>query len=77
MILKVTGLDCIQFHNQNKFLWNTIGLRSKNGDERGKCYYPIGSMTGWSLFMVNMKSVLENGYDLRNRNVDLKNVITA
>jgi uncharacterized protein YndB with AHSA1/START domain len=46
-------------------------------DERGNCYYHIGCMTGWSFFMVNMKSVLENGYDLRNKNADLKNVITA
>ena len=28
-------------------------------------------------FMVNMKSVLENGYDLWNKNEHLKNVITA
>jgi len=46
-------------------------------DEKGKCYYHIGCITGWTFFMANMKSVLENGYDLRNKNLDLKNVITA
>ncbi len=46
-------------------------------DERGKTHYHLGCMTGWSFFMVNMKSVLENGYDLRNKNDQLKNVITA
>jgi hypothetical protein len=34
-------------------------------------------MSGWSFFMVNLKSILENGYDLRNKNEELKNVITA
>jgi uncharacterized protein YndB with AHSA1/START domain len=46
-------------------------------DERGRTNYHIGCMMGWSFFMVNMKSVLENGYDLRNKNVHLKKVITA
>jgi uncharacterized protein YndB with AHSA1/START domain len=46
-------------------------------DEHGKTHYHVGCMMGWSFFMVNMKSVLENGYDLRNKNEYLKNVITA
>jgi uncharacterized protein YndB with AHSA1/START domain len=46
-------------------------------DEHAKTNYHIGCMTGWSFFMVNMKSILENGYDLRNKNEHLKNVITA
>lgn len=46
-------------------------------DEKGKCYYHLGCMSGWSFFMVNLKSILENGYDLRNKNEELKNVITA
>lgn len=46
-------------------------------DEKGKAYYHIGCMTGWSFFLVNMKSILEGGIDLRNKNEQLKKVITA
>jgi len=47
------------------------------GDEKGKTWYHLGCSTGWVFYMANLKSVLEGGIDLRNRNVELKNVITA
>ncbi|HVU56122.1 MAG TPA: hypothetical protein VHD83_13750 [Puia sp.] len=32
---------------------------------------------GWVFFLTNLKSVLEGGIDLRNTNVEIKNVITG
>jgi uncharacterized protein YndB with AHSA1/START domain len=46
-------------------------------DERGKSHYHIGCNTGWTFYMANLKSILEGGIDLRNKNVDLKNVLNA
>jgi uncharacterized protein YndB with AHSA1/START domain len=37
----------------------------------------LSNTTGWTFYLVNLKSVLEGGLDLRNQNQDLKNVITA
>jgi uncharacterized protein YndB with AHSA1/START domain len=37
----------------------------------------LGNMKGWIFFLVNLKSVLEGGLDLRNRKEELKNVLTA
>jgi uncharacterized protein YndB with AHSA1/START domain len=37
----------------------------------------LGNMRGWIFYMINLKSVLEGGLDLRNRKVELRNVITA
>ncbi|HLF65502.1 MAG TPA: SRPBCC domain-containing protein [Saprospiraceae bacterium] len=37
----------------------------------------IQCQKGWTFYMTNLKSVLENGYDLRNRNDKLKKVVTA
>jgi uncharacterized protein YndB with AHSA1/START domain len=37
----------------------------------------LGNMKGWIFFMINLKSVLEGGLDLRNRKEQLKNVLTA
>jgi hypothetical protein len=34
-------------------------------------------MKGWIFYMINLKSVLEGGLDMRNRKVELKNVLTA
>ena len=37
----------------------------------------LGNMKGWIFYLVNLKSVLEGGLDLRNRKVELTNVLTA
>ena len=37
----------------------------------------IGDSKGWIFYLANLKSVLEGGLDLRNRKVELTNVITA
>ncbi|HET6255002.1 MAG TPA: hypothetical protein VFE32_13055 [Puia sp.] len=37
----------------------------------------LGNMKGWIFYLVNLKSVLEGGLDLRNRKVELQNVLTA
>jgi len=37
----------------------------------------LGNMKGWIFYLINLKSVLEGGLDLRNRKVELTNVITA
>jgi hypothetical protein len=37
----------------------------------------LGNMKGWIFYLINLKSVLEEGLDLRNRKVELQNVLTA
>ena len=46
-------------------------------DEKGKQNWHIGCKTGWTFYMANMKSMLEGGIDLRNKNEKIQNVITA
>jgi uncharacterized protein YndB with AHSA1/START domain len=37
----------------------------------------LGNMKGWIFYLINLKSILEGGLDMRNRKVELKNVLTA
>ena len=46
-------------------------------DEQGKHYWHLGCKTGWTFYFANLKSMLEGGIDLRNRNEQLKNVINS
>jgi uncharacterized protein YndB with AHSA1/START domain len=46
-------------------------------DEEGQVYYHIGCSRGWLFYLTNLKSILEGGIDLRNKNVDLKDVVNA
>ena len=46
-------------------------------DEESVFKHFIGDSRGWIFYLVNLKSVLEGGLDLRNRKEELVDVITA
>jgi uncharacterized protein YndB with AHSA1/START domain len=46
-------------------------------DEESQVYYHLGCTKGWLFYLTNLKSILEGGIDLRNRKVELKNVINS
>jgi uncharacterized protein YndB with AHSA1/START domain len=45
--------------------------------EEGKVDIHIGCMEGWTFYLANLKSILEGGIDLRNRNMNIGKVINA
>lgn len=46
-------------------------------DEDSKFNFHIGCQGGWLFYLVNLKSLLEGGIDLRNRNEKLTSVINS
>ncbi|HEY2720437.1 MAG TPA: SRPBCC domain-containing protein [Chitinophagaceae bacterium] len=54
-------------------LRQTMPMRDEN-DQR---HFFIECGKGWTFYMTNLKSVLEGGIDLRNKNVSIKNVINS
>jgi len=46
-------------------------------DEQGKHYWHLGCKAGWTFYLANLKSLLEGGIDLRNRDEGLKNVVNS
>ncbi len=46
-------------------------------DEESKFMYHIGCMEGWTFYLANLKSILEGGIDLRNKDVEIKKVINS
>ena len=46
-------------------------------DEQGKMNYHVGCSTGWTFYFANIKSILEGGLDLRNKNPSYLNVINS
>jgi len=45
--------------------------------EDGKENYHLGCKTGWTFYLANLKSVMEGGIDLRNKNEQIKRVINS
>jgi hypothetical protein len=45
--------------------------------EEGKVDIHIGCMQGWTFYLANLKSILEGGIDLRNRNIRIGKVINS
>lgn len=58
---------------------NILELKQENipTDNKSKVNYHIGCMTGWTFYMANLKSILEGGIDLRNKNIKLQKVLNA
>lgn len=46
-------------------------------DEKEKQHFYIECGKGWTFYLTNLKSMLEGGLDLRNKNASLKQVISA
>lgn len=46
-------------------------------DEQSRMSYFVGCSRGWTFYLANLKSILEGGIDLRNRNNNLSNVINT
>ncbi|MCB0771504.1 MAG: SRPBCC domain-containing protein [Flavobacteriales bacterium] len=46
-------------------------------DDASKRSIRLGCHTGWSFFLLNLKSVLEGGLDLRNKNAAFTGVVNA
>lgn len=56
----------------------TVVDLKQNGipDDSDHCIY-IDCSYGWAFYLGNLKSVLEGGLDLRNKNLDIKNVVNS
>ena len=46
-------------------------------DEKAKTSWHLGCKTGWTFYLANLKSLLEGGIDLRNKNEKIQRVINS
>jgi uncharacterized protein YndB with AHSA1/START domain len=86
-ILEANGTDFIQFTFAGECLVDIklsvqndhvlVELTQKNipTDDESKQGIRIGCSSGWSFFLVNLKSVYEGGLDLRNKDPELKGMV--
>lgn len=88
-ILEANGTDLFRFVFGVEGLV-TVNILTENGetlvelfqeniptDEASKVKYHLGCSIAWTYYLTNLKSILEGGIDLRNKNINLKNVINS
>jgi len=88
-ILSTNGWDKIQFSFSGGCIV-TVTIKTENGenicelvqnmpmqDIKEQQHFFIECGNGWAFYLVNLKSVLEGGLDLRNKNINLRDVINA
>ncbi len=88
-ILLANGWDQLQFSFSGGCIV-TVTVKQQDGeticelvqdmpmdDETGQQYFFIECGKGWGFYLTNLKSVLEGGLDLRNKNLNLQQVINA
>jgi uncharacterized protein YndB with AHSA1/START domain len=88
-VLDINGWDKLQFSFSGGCIV-TVTIKHQGGeiiceliqqmpmaDEAEQQYFYIECGKGWSFYMTNLKSILEGGPDLRNKNLAIKEVINA
>jgi hypothetical protein len=88
-ILAANGWDQLQFGFSGGCIV-TVSIKQEEGeticelqqdmpmeDESEQQHFYIECGKGWTFYMSNLKSILEGGIDLRNKNADLEKVINA
>lgn len=87
IITDANGLDRFEFTFTDNCLV-TVTIKEESGetvvqltqsriaDDNERNVY-VNCSYGWTFFLANLKSILEGGIDLRNRNVDIKDVVNA
>ena len=88
-VLFANGIDKLQFsftrgaevtvdigvsHNETIVLLTQSGMPT---DDESKHKIHLGCLEGWTFYLANLKSILEGGVDLRNKNIELKNMINS
>ncbi|HEY4112132.1 SRPBCC domain-containing protein [Puia sp.] len=63
------------FTEHNETIVELIESNLPTDEETMRRHY-VGDSKGWIFYLTNLKSVLEGGLDLRNKNFDISNVIT-
>ncbi len=58
---------------------NIVELTQENipTDDEGKKNWYVGCSNGWVFYLANLKSIMEGGIDLRNKNIDLQSMLNA
>jgi len=89
MITGANGKDFVQFKFSAESLVTVYIIKDEGEqiieltqediplDDNPVTSFYIGCSTGWTFYLANLKSVLEGGIDLRNRNVKLSNVVNS
>ena len=88
-VLEANGRDVLRFTFTANCLV-MVGVKLEHGetiaelwqenipvDDDSKASLHLACMKGWTFYLANLKSILEGGLDLRNKNVSLANVINA
>ena len=88
-ILTSNGKDLLQFSFSGDCIVS-VNIKSENNeticelqqnnfpeDDQDKIDLHIGCSTGWTFYLANLKSILEGGIDLRNKNISITDVVNA
>ncbi len=88
-VTKANGIDHLQFTFAGECLVDVelkqdgeyviVELTQKNipTDDISKRNIRLGCESGWSFFLLNLKSVYEGGVDLRNKNPEFKGMLNS
>lgn len=88
-VLEANGVDRIKFsftggaevtvqlEEQSAGTLVTLTQEGIPTDDHGKIHYNTGCQVGWTFYLTNLKSILEGGIDLRNKDAEVKDMVNS
>lgn len=88
-ILEANGRDLIQFTFAEQCIVTVKIFRESDEtimeltqdniptDDQSKARFHLGCSNGWTFYLANLKSILEGGIDLRNKNEKLRQMVNS
>lgn len=88
-VILANGIDKLQFSftagalvtvDIGEMMGETIVMLTQEKiptDEHGRIHYHMDCKTGWTFYLANLKSYLEGGVDLRNKNLSFTQMINS
>lgn len=67
----------IKLEAQGEFVILTLTQNNIPTDDDSKQNMRLGCDSGWRFYLVNLKSVYDSGYDLRNKNLEWKGMVNS
>ncbi len=76
-VFGVAGIVLVQLKDMGEATEMILTQDNIATDEQSKMNYHVGCSTGWTFYFANVKSIMEGGLDLRNKNPLYSNVINS
>jgi uncharacterized protein YndB with AHSA1/START domain len=71
------GTVTVNIHEEAEAMIVELWQEQIPEDDKGRAQFHVGCSEGWTFYLANLKSIMEGGLDLRNKNEKITRVVNS